>query len=76
MQCKTHIYFNLYEKQCLKATLGASAKAQTNRHLSAGGYKNGGGADKSSNNNFTNNGKKPVVGKGSQPQSAQTDKAT
>jgi len=30
--------FQLYEEQCLKASLGASAKAQTNRHLSALAY--------------------------------------
>ena len=34
--------FALYEEQCLKATLGASAKAQTDRHLAAGAY--GGGS--------------------------------
>ena len=28
----------LYEEQCLKATLGASAKAQANKHLSACAY--------------------------------------
>ncbi len=39
---KTHMYFKLYEEQCLKATLGASAKAQTDRHLAAGSYENGG----------------------------------
>jgi len=41
---KTHKYFKLYEEQCLKATLGAYAKAHANMHLSAGGYGNGGGA--------------------------------
>jgi hypothetical protein len=30
---KTHQYFKLYEEQCLKATLGAFAKAQANTHL-------------------------------------------
>ncbi len=30
--------FQLYEEQCLKATLGASAKAQANRHLAARVY--------------------------------------
>jgi hypothetical protein len=34
--------FELYEEQCLKATLGASAKAQANKHLSAGDYGGGG----------------------------------
>ncbi len=31
---KTHNYFKLYEEQCLKATLGASAKANINTNLS------------------------------------------
>ena len=30
--------FQLYEEQCLKATIGASAKAQANRHLGTGSY--------------------------------------
>jgi len=30
---RTQKKFQLYEEQCLKATMGASAKAQTNRHL-------------------------------------------
>jgi len=30
--------FKRYEEQCLRATMGASAKAQANRHLSAGSY--------------------------------------
>ncbi len=30
--------FQLYEEQCRKATLGASAKAQANRHHAAGAY--------------------------------------
>jgi hypothetical protein len=34
--------FELYEEQCLKATLGASAKAQANKHLAAGAYGGGG----------------------------------
>jgi hypothetical protein len=72
---KTHRYFKLYEEQCLKATLGASAKAQANRHLSAGGYGNGGGAGSSSSSFSTNNGKKSGTKKGSQPQSAPRDKA-
>jgi hypothetical protein len=38
------MYFKLYEEKCLKATLGASEKAQAHRHLLAGGYGNGGGA--------------------------------
>ena len=33
---KTHRYFKLYEEQCRKATLGASAKAQANKHLTVG----------------------------------------
>jgi hypothetical protein len=65
----------LYEEHCLKATLGASAKAQANTHLSAGGYGNGGGADNIISNS-TNNGRNPVARKGSQPKSAQKDKAS
>jgi hypothetical protein len=34
--------FELNEEQCLKATLGASAKAQANKHLSACAYGGGG----------------------------------
>ncbi len=34
--------FKLYEELCLKATMGASAKAQANRHLSARAYGGGG----------------------------------
>jgi hypothetical protein len=34
--------FELDEEQCLKATLGASAKAQANKHLSASAYGGGG----------------------------------
>ena len=34
--------FERYEEQCLKATLGASAKAQANKHLSACAYGGGG----------------------------------
>ena len=30
--------FKRYEEQCLRATIGASAKAQPNRHLSARSY--------------------------------------
>ncbi len=30
--------FQLYEEQCLKATLGASARAQTNHYLASGAY--------------------------------------
>jgi hypothetical protein len=30
--------FQLYEEQCLKATIGASAKAQANKHLGTGSY--------------------------------------
>ena len=33
---KTHRYFKLYEEQYIKATLGASAKAQANKHLATG----------------------------------------
>ena len=73
---KTHIYFKLYEEQCLKATLGASAKAQANKHLSAGGYGNGGGAGSSSSSFSINNGKKSGTKKGSQLQSAPRDKAS
>jgi hypothetical protein len=40
----THMYFKLCEEQCLKATLGASAKLQADKYLSTGGYGNGGGA--------------------------------
>ena len=73
---KTHGYFKLYEEQCLKATLGASAKAQANRHLSAGSYGNGGGAGSSSSNFSANTTtKKSGTRKGSQPQSAPRDKA-
>ena len=35
---KTQRKFQLYEEQCLKATLGASAKAQANKHLASGSY--------------------------------------
>ena len=35
---KTHMYFKLYEEQCLKATLGASTKGQANMHLATGSY--------------------------------------
>jgi hypothetical protein len=59
---KTHIYFKLYLEQCLKATLGASAKARANMHLSAGGYGNGGGAG-STDSGSTNNGKSPSTGR-------------
>jgi len=38
------MYFKLYEEQCLKATLGASAKSHANMYLGAGSYGNGGGA--------------------------------
>ncbi len=34
----THKKFQLYEEHCLRATIGASAKAQANRHLSARSY--------------------------------------
>ena len=36
--------FQLYEEQCLRATVGASAKAQANRHLSIGNYDTTSGA--------------------------------
>ena len=72
---KTHRYFKLCEEHCLKATLGSFARAQANKHLSAEGYGNGGRAG-SNINNSTNNGKKSVARKGSQPQPAQKDKAT
>ena len=71
---KTHKYFKLYEEQCLKAMLGASAKAQANRHLAAGSYGNGGGAGSSSSSSSANT-KKSGTRKGSQPQSAPRDKA-
>jgi hypothetical protein len=71
---KTQKFVKLYEEQCLKATLGTSAKAQSNKHLSAGGYKMGGGAGNNMSN-ATNNGQKAVAMKWSQPQSAQKDKA-
>jgi hypothetical protein len=65
---KTHRYFKLYEEQCLKATLDASAKAQTNRHLAARVYGNIGGAGSSNNNSSSNiNGKKSGARKGWQP---------
>ena len=42
---RTQKKFQLYEEQCLKATLGASAKAQANKHLAAGAYnKDGAGS--------------------------------
>ena len=34
---KMHRYLKLYQEQCLKATLGAYAKAHASMHLSAGG---------------------------------------
>ena len=73
---KTHRYFKLYEEQCLKATLGASAKAQANRHLASGSCGNGGGAGTSSLSSSANiNNKNSGTKKGSQPQSAPRDKA-
>ena len=39
---RTQKKFQLYEEQCLKATLGASAKAQANRHLAARQYNTSG----------------------------------
>jgi hypothetical protein len=42
---RTQKKFQLYEEQCLKATLGASAKALANKHLAAGAYnKDGAGS--------------------------------
>ncbi len=38
---RTHMFLKLYEDQCLKATLSDFAKAQANKHLSAGGSGNG-----------------------------------
>jgi hypothetical protein len=35
---RTQKKFQHYEEQCLKATLGASAKSQANRHLASGQY--------------------------------------
>ncbi len=72
---KTHKFFKLYEKQCLMATLGASAKAHANMHFAAGSYGNGGGAGSSSNISSANTNKKSGTRKGSQPQSAPRDKA-
>ena len=69
---KTQKYFKLYEEQCLKATLDASATAHANMHLSAGGYGNGGGAGSTSKNS-TNNGKKSVANKELQLRPAQKD---
>ncbi len=70
-------YFKLYEEQCLKATLGASTKAQANMHLAVGSYGNGGGAGISNNSSAANiNSKKSGAGKGTQPQSAPRDKAS
>ncbi len=74
---KTHMYFKLYEEQCLKATLGDSAKAQANMPLTAGSYGNGGGAGNISNSSSANiNNKTCGARKGSQPQSAPRDKTT
>jgi hypothetical protein len=56
--------------------LGASAKAQANRHLATGSYGNGGGAGNSNNSSSANtNNKNSGTRKGSQPQSAPRDKA-
>ena len=73
---KPHIYFKLYEEQCLKATVGASSKAQAKKHISARGYENGGGACNNNNNFSANNGKKSGTKRGSQLHSAPRDKAT
>ncbi len=56
---KTYRYFKLYEEQCLKAMLGASAKTQENMHLGSWVYGNGGGVGSSNNSSSSNiNGKK------------------
>jgi len=74
---KTHIYFKLYEEQCVKATLDASAKAQANMHLSAGSYGNEGGADNINKISSANiNKKNSTARNGSHPQSPPRDKAT
>jgi hypothetical protein len=52
---KTNMYVKLYEEQCLKATLGASAKAQPNTRLASGNYGNGGGAGDNSHSNSSAN---------------------
>ena len=71
------MYFKLYEEQCLKATLGTSAKAQANMHLAVGSYGHGGGVGNNINNSSANiNGKKSNAKTGSQPQSAPRDKTT
>jgi hypothetical protein len=73
---KTHKFFKLYEEQCLKATLGAFAKAQADRHLAAGSYGNGGGAGSSSSSSAANtNNTMSGTRKGPQPQSATRDNA-
>ena len=51
--------FALYEEQCLKATLGASAKAQANRHLAAGSYGGGGAGTVSEPKNKFKDGQPP-----------------
>ena len=59
--------FQLYEEQCLKATLGASAKAQANRHLSAGSYAtSGAGSVASSNTRKSADKKQNRIGAGQQ----------
>jgi hypothetical protein len=74
---KTHMYFKRYEEPCLKATLGASAKAQANMHQSTGSYGNGGVAGSSGNNSSANiKSKKSGAMKAPQPHSAPRDKAT
>ncbi len=70
------MYFKLYEEQCLKATLGASGKAQANMHIATRSYGNVGGAGSISNSSSANINKKSGAMKGSQPQSAPRDKAT
>jgi hypothetical protein len=67
---KIHMYYQLDEEQCLKATLSASTKAQANRHLATGSYRDeGGGAGNNTNSSSANiNGKKSGTKKGLQPQ--------
>ncbi len=69
--------FKLYEEECLKAALGASEKAQANKHLATGSYGNGRGASNTNISSSANiNNKKFGARKGSQPQSTPRDKAT
>ena len=74
---KTRRYFKLYEEQYLKATFGASAKAQANRHLVAESYGNRVGTGINIISSSSNiNGKKYGVMKGLQPQTAPKGRTT